>query len=154
MTRSAVFSPCRQYRYKLERVWNPRRPTVAFIALNPSTADESIDDPTIRRCMSFAGVWGFGGLVMLNLFAFRATDPTELCRRSEIIGDENDFHIKQAAGAVVKVIAAWGNQGSLMRRDQDVRAMVRPLYHLGLTKQGQPKHPLYLRRATQPEEWR
>ena len=88
--RHAVFSPCRTYRYALSRVWAADKPYALFIGLNPSTADETLDDPTIRRCIDFAKRWGYGGLVMANLFAYRATNPSEMKAATDPVGVAND----------------------------------------------------------------
>lgn len=140
----AVFSPCRRYRYLLWRVWRPGDKLVAFIGLNPSTADETANDPTVRRCIGFAERWGYGGLVMLNLFAFRATDPKVMKAEPEPVGPENDQAIWNAAMAVDQVIAAWGTHGEHQGRDKRVRGQLQNLYCLGTTKDGHPRHPLYL----------
>jgi hypothetical protein len=147
---SAAFSPCRTYRYALWREWNDG-PTVTFIGLNPSTADETKDDPTIRRCVGFAKSWGFGGLIMANLFALRATDPTEMLRHPEPVGPDNDAWLRGLAGRSGKVIAAWGVHGTHRKRDKAVLQMLGDKLHaLALTKAGLPKHPLYLRADLTP----
>ena len=97
MLRSAAFSPCRRYRYCLSRVWNPKLPSVMFVGLNPSTADEQEDDPTVRRCIGFARNWNFGGLILVNLFAYRSTDPADLLRVDDPVGPGNDKHILASA---------------------------------------------------------
>lgn len=144
MIGGAVFSPDRVYRYELRRTWGEGG-VVAFIGLNPSTADETLDDPTIRRCIGFAKRWGYGHLVMLNLFAFRATDPREMKAAIHPIGPENDKHIVQVARRADLVVCAWGVHGSYQGRDQDVLNIL-PVHPqaLGVTKDGYPKHPLYL----------
>jgi hypothetical protein len=141
----AVFSPDRVYRYTLTRTWDSG-PTVAFIGLNPSTADETVDDPTIRRCIGFAKRWGYGTLVMLNLFAFRATDPRVMRAAGDPIGPENNAYIQAVAAEAGDVVAAWGVHGSYLGRDRAVRDLLfwRPSA-LGLTKDGHPRHPLYVR---------
>ena len=93
MKKGAHFSTCRRYRYRLWRIWDENKPFVLFICLNPSTADENEDDPTIRRCVRFARDWDYGGMVMVNLFAFRATDPSELYNADEQIGQNNSKEI-------------------------------------------------------------
>ena len=148
ITTTAIFSPCRVYRYVLWRWWDREKPYAMFIGLNPSTADETNDDPTIRRCIGFAADWGYGGLCMTNLFAVRATDPQKMTKHPEPIGSENDtwlFRLSHQAGIVV---AAWGTKGAYQHRDEDVYAMLKNLYCLGLTKAGHPKHPLYLSKET------
>src|SRR5262245_38555366 len=97
MLRSAVFSPCRKYRYSLTRIWDAERPNVMFVGLNPSTADDQVDDPTVRRCIGFARKWRFGGMIIVNLFAYRSTDPNRLQEILDPVGPENDEHIAATA---------------------------------------------------------
>lgn len=144
MLRSAVFSPCRTYRYSLSRVWNPRLPPVMFVGLNPSTADEQQDDPTVRRCVGFVRKWNFGGLILVNLFAYRSTDPAGLLEIDDPVGPENDKHILTSAHAAGRVVLAWGTKGSFLDRDQHVISLLPDAHCLGVTKNGHPKHPLYL----------
>jgi hypothetical protein len=148
--KSAQFSGCRTWRYVLRRVWNPDRAPVAFIGLNPSTADESLDDPTIRRCVGFAKSWGFGGLVMLNLFAFRSTDPQVLREVADPIGPHNDGWIESETRRR-EVICCWGVHGTLKDRDSAVLKTLRGAKCLGTTKDGHPRHPLYLSKDTYRE---
>lgn len=157
----AEFSEDRKYRYKLTREWGGPGGNLVVIGLNPSTADETVDDPTIRRCISFAKREGMSGLVMVNLFAFRATDPGYMklaaCPVAEFEREhENDKHICLSLPNG-KVVAAWGVRGGFRGRDVEVRNMIanrgRKLYHLGLTKGGYPKHPLYLRGDSPLMEW-
>ncbi len=152
--RWAELSADRRFRYELGRRWRPTGRTVLFVGLNPSTADEDIDDPTIRRCIGFARTWGFSGLHMTNLFAFRATDPQEMMRATEPIGGpDNDKTITRLAAASSLVIACWGVHGAFLGRDVAIRALVPGMKHLGLTKGGQPRHPLYLPGDTVPKDW-
>jgi hypothetical protein len=144
MLRAAVFSPCRSFRYSLSRVWNPKLPKVMFVGLNPSTADEQKDDPTVRRCITFAQKWSFGGLVLVNLFAYRSTDPEGLLEVDDPIGTENDTHILANARAVGRIVLIWGTKGTLLDRDQHVITFFPDAHCLGFTKDGHPKHPLYL----------
>lgn len=147
------------YRYLLVRQWNTkRRGWCAFIGLNPSTADASQDDPTIRRCVGFADDWGYGTLLMVNLFAFRATQPEVMmaCDPVDPIGPENNEYLRDVMRRSGIVIAAWGTDGGYRRRDAAVKALLRPLgklYHLGLTKDGHPRHPLYLKKDLKPIPW-
>ena len=158
---SAIFSPCRTYRYRLEREFAPRLDapggTCAFIMLNPSTADETANDPTIRRCIGFAQSWGFSHLIIGNLFALRSTDPAALYSAPAPVGPDNDMHLKSIGDEAELVVAAWGVHGAYQWRDRDVRRLLHPrgvdLHHLGLTKHGRPKHPLYLKSTTKPEPW-
>lgn len=155
MDKGAIFSLCRTWRYVLWRVWDKSLPKVAFIGLNPSTADETQDDPTIRRCMGYASSWGYGGIHMLNLFAFRATDPTVMKAADQPIGPENNYIMRRYAEAAALRIAAWGAHGEHKNRGADVRRLLSNLglHHLGLTKDGHPKHPLYLPKNLMPELW-
>lgn len=150
-TKGATFSPCRTWRYELWRRWG-REPEryCAFIGLNPSTADETNDDPTIRRCIGFAKRWGFSGLYMLNLFAFRSTDPTGLKTANDPVGPENNLHLMRICDSAELVIAAWGVHGTYLDRHKKVLSLLGPLHCLGTTKDGHPKHPLYLAGDTEP----
>lgn len=160
MTSGAIFSPCRTWRYKLWRSWDESLPTVAFIGLNPSTADETANDPTIRRCIGFAKSWGYGTFVMLNLFGYRATDPRELyttgspelgLTKDFFVGPDNDSHILTESAFASRVVAAWGNHGALYGRAKWAIDNISKLHHLGLTHVGQPKHPLYLSKSLVPQ---
>lgn len=154
LQRDAVLSPDGVYRYELRRRWGTGQP-VAFVMLNPSTADATVDDPTIRRCVGFARAWGFGALVVRNLFALRATDPRELAGHPDAVGPLNDTYL--AADDVHSVVCAWGAHPFAVERGAEVRGMfagrgVR-LHHLGLTKAGHPRHPLYLPKTAEPQMW-
>lgn len=149
-TRShAVFSDCRLYRYRLERRWG-EGVLGAFLMLNPSTADEFQNDPTIRRCIGFAKREGWGGLVILNLFAFRATDPKDMERAPDPIGPDNDEYLNAASFRVNgPLVAAWGAHKSAVDRGRYVAAFLRwPMLCLGTTADGSPRHPLYVRADT------
>jgi hypothetical protein len=150
MLRSANFSRCRTYRYALRRQWVARGSVVLFVGLNPSTADEEVDDPTIRRCIGFARDWGYGGMIMANLFAYRATHPAELKRVPEPIGPRNNLWLAALAKQVHLVVCAWGNHGTFLQRDQNVLRRLSRAYCLGRTQSGQPRHPLYLSRTIKP----
>jgi len=154
----ATFSPDRLYRYVLWRMWDADLASVMFVGLNPSTADENLDDPTIRRCMGFAKAWGYGSLFMLNLFALRSTDPTELRATYLAMGDpmgpDNNRWLRHYGMISAVIVVAWGNHGTLMHRGGIVRGLLGGVYCLGTTKTGQPKHPLYLPKDTVLEEWR
>jgi hypothetical protein len=143
---SAIFSPCRTYRYRLTRRWGSG-PNARFIMLNPSTADENVDDPTIRRCIAFAKREGCGGLVVVNLFAFRATDPRELAGAINPCGPDADRHLMDAIqDADGPLIAAWGSNAFAKQRAADVTAMIGAhCVCLGKTKDGHPRHPLYVK---------
>lgn len=145
-TSHAVFSEDRIYRYSLLRQWEPNAPWMMFIGLNPSTADETNDDPTIRRCMGFARREGCGTLVMANLFAFRATDPAVMKAHPEPVGPESDERLARALGRIDHIVAAWGVHGTHLGRDREVAEICKGrLLCLGTTKEGHPRHPLYVR---------
>lgn len=153
----ATFDPTYTYRYNLWRQWDEQRPWVGFVMLNPSRADAVVDDPTIRRCLGFAQAWGYGGLEVVNLFAYRTASPTELRRVSDPIGAENDRYLTSLVQRVDRILLAWGNWGTLYQRDRAViqlLGMSKPLNCLGLTQTGQPRHPLYLRRGELPQPYK
>ena len=143
VNKNATFSDCRKYRYALSRTWNGKKKTILFIGLNPSTADEKIDDPTIRRCINYAQNWGYGSLLMVNLFAYRATLPSELKNVKNPIGNDNDLHIIELSKKADIAVAAWGNEGTLLNRDKEVKKILPNLMCLKINKSGQPAHPLY-----------
>lgn len=151
----AFLSDCRNYRWALWRTWDSDLPHCVFIGLNPSTADEIQDDPTIRRCKGFAKSWDFGGLIMVNAFGYRATDPKEMKRAEDPIGKENDRIVREICNAVIEkggmIVAAWGSHCSEKRESEFCKLIHQPIYCLGKTKKGQPKHPLYLKSDTKPE---
>jgi hypothetical protein len=154
---TATFSPDRVFRYRLTRTWDDAGPRVNFVMLNPSTAGAIQLDPTNRRCMGFAADWGYGGVEVTNIFAFRSTDPRGLRRADDPIGPENDAAILDAARTADLAIAAWGTHGTLHGRGDHVRAMLIDagieLYVLRLTKAGHPGHPLYVPASTAPIRW-
>ncbi|MGV0026803.1 DUF1643 domain-containing protein [Phormidesmis priestleyi] len=140
------------YRYSLERSWSDL-PRVGFVMLNPNRADEVSDDPTIRRCIGFAKSWGYGGLEVVNLFAYRAKTPSLLKQVDDPIGKENDRSILRLTKRVETIVLAWGNWGTLGARNRTVIQLLNShstLYCLGITKLGQPRHPLYLKSDTLP----
>ena len=143
VNKNATFSDCRKYRYALSRTWNGKKKTILFIGLNPSTANEKIDDPTIRRCINYAQNWGYGSLLMVNLFAYRATLPSELKNVKNPIGNDNDLHILELSKKADLTVAAWGNEGFLLNRDKEVKKLIPNLMCLKINKSGQPAHPLY-----------
>lgn len=166
MNRETTFSPCRKYRYTLWRCtacgsqkcnhWQQLVPFVQFIGLNPSKADENINDPTVRRCINFAASWGYGAMCMTNAFAFRATDPKDMLAESSPWGDENDYWLLQIGLRADKIILAWGNTGFHLNRHGSVIGTMQnhglgsKLHHLGLTNSNAPKHPLYLKSTLKP----
>jgi len=182
-----VFSPDRVYRYTLWRRWDetselfkPEKEWsctkcgadldktedhqcafrfVQFIGLNPSTADETNDDPTIRRCIRYSKDWGYDGYCMTNLFAFRATDPKVMKSQPSPIGPDNDTAIMDIAMKAALIVCAWGTHGAHRHRGMQVKGLLRSclglkIHHLGLTKENFPKHPLYLHKGIEPIEWK
>ena len=149
----AEFSPCRKYRYRLWRLWD-ERPVCLFIMLNPSTATETTNDPTVTRCIGFAKKWNFGGCVVANIFAYRATDPDEMKRAKDPVGPDNDKHILQCASDAGIVLCAWGAHGKHMGRSHSVRGMLHraaiKVHSLSVTAEGEPGHPLYLSGNLEP----
>lgn len=150
----AVLSPDRQYRYLLWRQWSGTDRLAMFIALNPSTADEFQDDPTIRRCTGFARDWNASGFVVANLFAYRATKPHDLLSTPEPVGQENDQQLLVASRLCVIVIACWGNHGTHLQRSAVVRALIPEMQSLRINKSGEPCHPLYLPSHLRPTPFR
>jgi hypothetical protein len=147
---SAQLSPCRTYRYALWRTWDEEKPYALFICLNPSTADETHDDPTLLRCIEFAKSWGYGGICMGNLFAFRATLPKDLKKSPNPIGDDNDYWLGKLSKDAGVVIAGWGNHGVFLNRSAEVVKHLKDIYCLKVNESGQPSHPLYLKKGLEP----
>lgn len=146
----AVFSGCRHYRHVLWRSWQPELGCVTFIGLNPSTADAEHDDPTIRRCTRYVSDWGYGAMVMVNLFDVRATQPSDMKRRAKPLSRKNDAALLVAARQAKLIVAAWGGHGQHRARSSAVRELLR-INHLtpscfGIGATGEPLHPLYQRR--------
>ena len=156
MTGGAVFSRDRRYRYRLWRRWDRARPLVAFVMLNPSTADGRCDDPTIRRCVAFARSWGFGGAEIVNLFAYRATDPRALLRVHDPVGRRNGRYLRSAVFRAALVVAAWGANTLVGHERAAALAALSPRRPrcLGVTRDGHPRHPLYLRSDVRPQPFR
>lgn len=156
-TTSALLSSDSRYRWWLRRRW-AKGTEIGWIMLNPSTADANQDDPTIRRCVAFSKAWGHGGMVVVNLFATRATDPQALRLRTDFYQDEHEALIGYKNDAVIEselkncavIVAAWGNHGALYNRGAEVRELLGDyrLQCLGLTKTLEPRHPLYARADT------
>lgn len=162
MKATAVLSDDGVYRYRLGRVWDPTLPTMAFVMLNPSTADATIDDPTIRRCLGFAQREECGAIDVVNLFAYRAAKPRDLfdaAARVDVIGPDNEAHIANMLDTADVVVAAWGatSHAPVLRRRVPISVVTLAaeatvtLYCLGRTLGGYPRHPLYLR-TEQPLE--
>lgn len=127
-------------------------PRVAFVMLNPSTADAEVNDPTIRRCIGFARDWGYGSIEVVNLFSYRATRPQQLKQASDPVGERTNEFIVAASDRAELLVLAWGNWGTLLNRDCEVLELLgdRPAYCLERNRSGQPRHPLYASRQTQP----
>lgn len=157
----AVYSDCERYRYLLTRVWDETRPRALFVMLNPSTATEVQNDPTVERCERRARTLGFGAFRVTNIFAWRATDPKEMQAQPDPVGPGNDQAIRDsldwASGPEDRIICAWGAHGKHLDRGAAVERLLRQsgrdLHNLGLTKAGAPKHPLYIGYDRQPELW-
>lgn len=152
----AIFSQCGKYRYRLWRYWS-QIPPATFIMLNPSTADETLNDPTVERCQRRAYAMGWGGLEVVNLFALRSTDPNGLYESEDSVGRHNDYQIVEACLGAGIVICAWGNNGAYLGRSKTVKAILErsgiKLHHLGLTSIKEPRHPLYVSYRIQPMPW-
>lgn len=153
-TSTAVISDDGTYRYRLRRRWDANAGTCAFIMLNPSTADGTEDDATIRRCIGYAKDWGYGELVVGNLFALRSTDPDNLRDHPDPVGPENDAWLSKIVDAADRVVAAWGTNGSYLDRGREVvQGLDVGLYALNTTKDGHPCHPLYQPADAEPEPY-
>lgn len=154
---TAVFDPERRYRYELSRIWEPEGRRLAWVLLNPSTADALTVDPTLRRVLGYTRDWGFGGAVIVNLFAFRATDPGDLIEVADPIGSNNDVAIEKAVESADGVIVGWGNHGIIRNWARSVLSFLagggRAPLALGVTKSGQPLHPLYVPGSRRARPW-
>ncbi len=154
---TAVYSACERYRYLLTRIWDPAGTRALFVMLNPSTATEMRNDPTVERCERRARALGFGAFRVCNIFAWRATDPRAMRAAADPVGPGNDAAIVESAAWANRIICAWGSHGAHLDRGRAVRALLQatgaPLFHLGLTKAGEPRHPLYIGYDRQPEPW-
>lgn len=142
MEKKAIISKDKIYRYKLSRTWDSTKPTILFIGLNPSIADENVDDPTITRCINFAKDWGYGTLLMANLFAFRSTYPKDIYLIDDPIGKDNDHYLLECVTQSDLIVACWGNNGTYMNREKVITELVPNLYCLQKNKNGTPHHPL------------
>ncbi|SFR55734.1 hypothetical protein SAMN04488005_2864 [Yoonia tamlensis] len=154
---SAVYSDCDSYRYALTRCWDAAGKRVLFVMLNPSKATEIHNDPTVERCERRARTLGFGAFRVVNIFAWRDTDPQQMRKAAEPVGPDNDRILRDAAVWADQIIAAWGTHGAYLNRGPQTADLLwqtgKPVFHLGLTKHGHPKHPLYIRYAQRPEPW-
>lgn len=146
MKKDAIISQDQLYRYSLSRIWDESLLKLLIIGLNPSTADATLDDPTMRRCIDFAKSWGFGSLIMADLFAYRSTDPQNLYGAKDPIDPENNNYLLNLHQKCDQTLVAWGNHGNFLNRDNEVINLLhKEIYCLGITKNNQPKHPLYIR---------
>ena len=147
-TSTAIFDQTHTHRYLLTRTWDSEKKSVLFIMLNPSTANGETNDPTIRRCINFAKAWGYGSLEVVNLFSLVSSDPKKLLTVKNSIGEDNDSFILEAADSADKIIVAWGAFPEARRRAAKVLNMLSEMgceaHCLGMSRGGQPKHPLYL----------
>jgi hypothetical protein len=151
LVKAAFFSPDRHYRYWLTRHWGLGKRVLCFVLLNPSTATEEMDDPTIRLCIGWAKRLGFDGMCVVNLFAIRSPSPawvrSEARRGEDIVGPDNDFHTVKMCKAAAMVICAWGNNGSLQGRADHIKLLLKKAgvkpYCLKLSGERHPVHPLY-----------
>jgi len=150
----AYISTCEYHRYSLWRVWDVSQPYALFIMLNPSTADGTHDDATIRRCVNYARDLGYGGLYVGNLFSYRSSSPKDLKTTTVPVGCYNDGVVLKLAKKAGVVVVAWGADGTYLGRAGYIRALLQrhdiPLYCLALTKHGEPRHPLYLKKELTP----
>ncbi|MCQ0091027.1 DUF1643 domain-containing protein [Roseovarius sp. M141] len=154
---TAVYSDCERYRYALTRVWDETGKRAHFIMLNPSTATEEANDPTVERCERRARALGFGAFRVTNIFAWRDTDPRAMRAAADPVGAANDAAILEGCDWADTIVAAWGTHGAHQGRGASVAALLaatgRDVHHLGLTKDGHPRHPLYISYARQPDLW-
>lgn len=149
MNSGAHFSDNRKYRYSLWRVWDPKKPMLCYCMLNPSTADENENDPTVERCQRRAQALGYGGMFVVNIFAYRSTDPAKLKKVSDPVGSYNDTKLIDVFKECKTIICGWGKHGSLHDRGRHVLAMIqvrarKTPYALKINKDGSPAHPLYI----------
>ena len=151
----ARFSRCRRWRYLLWRRWDPSRPVANFLMLNPSTADELKLDPSCTRARNYAERWGYGGLIVTNIFGWRATDPKVMRSVKDPVGRGNDEAILRAAREAKIVVCAWGTHGEHLGRGPEVLNLLKGirLHALRVTADGHPSHPLYLPQALTPAEF-
>ena len=153
----AVYSDCEKYRYVLTRTWDAADDKVLFIMLNPSTATETQNDPTVERCERRARALGFGAFRVANIFAWRDSEPRRMRAAPDPVGADNDRLIRESCHWADHIICAWGTHGAYLDRGAQVSAIVhatgRPVFHLGLTKAGHPRHPLYIAYAQRPQPW-
>ncbi len=154
--REAVFSPCRKYRYRLSQIWDESKAPLTWLMLNPSTADELKNDPTVERCERRARMWGYGGSVVFNIFAFRATEPKDMRAQADPIGPENNAWIRKIAeqSGEFDVVGGWGEHGAHLERGQEVLDIFKQekgrISALKINASGHPAHPLYIAYKAEP----
>jgi hypothetical protein len=151
MEKDALISDCQKYRYWLSRCWDKNKKSCLFIMLNPSTADDKIDDPTIKKCVFYAKKFGYGSMFVVNLFAYRATDRSILKKAEEPVGKNNDKIILQFAEKADSIITGWGNDGKYLNRSENIVKLLESrghkLFCLKLNKSKEPCHPLYVKNS-------
>ncbi len=153
----AIYSDCGRYRYSLTRTWKPSGRRALYVMLNPSTATEVRNDPTVERCERRSRSAGFGAFRVCNIFAWRSTDPAELRIASDPVGPDNDAMISASCRWADWILCAWGNHGTILDRGAAAERLLREagptLHHFGITKQGHPRHPLYVSYTTRAKPW-
>ena len=150
ISQNVRFSKCKRYRYSLGRSWSEGSGKAVFIGLNPSTADQRTDDPTIKRCVSFAHAWGCSSMEKVNLVAFCATKSEDLKRHAKPICRNNDRWIAMAISKANLSIACWRNHGEFLQRSDKIHHRYPTLLCLGINPSGAPKHPLYIKAMQTP----
>lgn len=150
MEKSAVISDCKTFRYSLSRTWDSQLLPVLFIGLNPSWADAEKEDNTLRVCISYAQRWGYGGVLIGNLFAYRSPDPSDLYSASDPVGPGNDAAIQELQNQAALTVCAWGAPGKFMGRNEQVLRFLRDPHCLVRLKSGHPGHPLYKKSSLVP----
>lgn len=149
-----IYSYCKKYRYDLWRIWDTNLKYLMVIGLNPCAADRTISDPYLKRCAVFARKWGFGGIHLCNLFGFQVSNSKVLLLHHDPVGKDNDYHIERVAGESGMVLAAWGNLGDHMLRDEAVMAITGKLNinvrHMGMTIKAHPVNLLFVSQRTIP----
>ena len=150
---NAIFSKCKKHRLSLWRIWNSEKPYVLFVGLNPSVADKKNNDPTITRFVNFAKFWGYGGILVGNIFSLKTTDPKKLILNQNPLHKFNDCWLKYMASKSNKIIGAWGNYGTYLKRYKYIKFILPNINCIGITNLGQPKHPLYQKKNLLPKEF-
>ncbi|QGM45579.1 DUF1643 domain-containing protein [Methylocystis heyeri] len=150
MKKSATISACGRYRYELRRVWDESKRFVLFVCLNPSTADADQDDNTSRVCIKYAERWGYGGLLIGNLFAYRSVDKSVIKKVNDPIGPENDEWLRKLQDEASLIVCAWGDDGGYRMRDESVLSFIKAPHYLVRLNSGRPGHPLYKSQDIKP----